>query len=280
MSSTTPSTTAEPNISMKSLLEAGVHFGHQTHRWNPKMSRYIYGSRNNIHIIDLQKTVKELKKALLFVKSVAESKKLILFVGTKRQAQEAVVQEAKRCGQPYVAERWLGGTLTNFETIRRSSQRLMDLENLKRRGVFDLMSKKEKIAREKDMKRLLKSLDGIKDMPELPGALFVIDASNETTSIAEARKIGIPIVAICDTNTDPDLIDYPIPGNDDAIRAIRLLTSLVADTIISVKNAQTETEQAVKPLSTAAPEETLTAAPEVTSVEPAMNANAASTPVA
>lgn len=238
MSSTTPTTNTEPNISMKSLLEAGVHFGHQTHRWNPKMARFIYGSRNNIHIIDLQKTVKELKKALMFLKTVAESNKSVLFVGTKRQAQEAIVQEARRCGSPFVAERWLGGTLTNFETIRRSSQRLHELETHKKKGVFGLMSKKERGTKEKDMKRLIKSLDGIKDMTEHPGCLFIIDASNEQTAIAEAKKIGIPIVAVCDTNTDPDQIDYPIPGNDDAIRAIRLITALVADTIISAKKAQ------------------------------------------
>lgn len=242
MSAPTSTVSNEPNISMKSLLEAGVHFGHQTHRWNPKMARYIYGSRNNIHIIDLQKTVKELKKALTFVRTVAQSGQSILFVGTKRQAQEAIVQESRRCASPYVAERWLGGTLTNFETIRRSSQRLQELENHKKKGVFGLMSKKERLAKEKDMRRLVKSLDGIKDMTELPGALFIIDASNEQTAIAEARRIGIPIVAVCDTNTDPDQIDYPIPGNDDAIRAIRLITALVADTIIAAKKALEQPE--------------------------------------
>ena len=231
MAATTSPAVAEPIISMKSLLEAGVHFGHQTHRWNPKMARYIYGSRNNIHIIDLQKTVRELKKAFSFVRSIAGENKSVLFVGTKKQAQDAIVQEARRCGSPFVAERWLGGTLTNFETIRRSSKRLKELDTMKEKGVFDLLSKKERAMREKDIKRLSKSLSGIKDMLELPSCIFIVDPSNEVTAIQEARRVGIPIVAVCDTNTDPDLIDYPIPGNDDAIRAIRLITGLVADAV-------------------------------------------------
>ncbi len=242
MTSNTTVPTPEPVVSMKSLLEAGVHFGHQTHRWNPKMSRYIYGSRNNIHIIDLQKTVRELKKALSFLKTVAESQKEILFIGTKRQAQDSIVQEARRCGMPYVAERWLGGTLTNFETIRKSISRLTELETLKEKGVLDLLSKKESSRKEKDMKRLSKSLIGIKNMSVLPGCLFIVDASNEGTAIAEARRIGIPIVAVCDTNTDPDDIDYPIPGNDDAIRAIRLITGLVADSILQGKSIVEQAE--------------------------------------
>jgi small subunit ribosomal protein S2 len=228
----TPTTTTDPVISMKSLLEAGVHFGHQTHRWNPKMSRYIFGSRNNIHIIDLQKTVRELKKAYTFIKNIAASNQNILFVGTKKQAQDAIIAESKRAGCAYVTERWLGGTLTNFETIRKSASRLHDLEGMKAKGVFDLFSKKERAMKEKDVKRLAKSLQGIKDMTELPGCLFIIDPSNEVTAIQEGRRIGIPIVAVCDTNTDPDLIDYPIPGNDDAIRAIRLITSIIADAVI------------------------------------------------
>lgn len=241
-STTTPHTSnaaqsqaPEPVISMKSLLEAGVHFGHQTHRWNPKMARYIYGSRNNIHIIDLQKTVRELKKAFLFIRSVAMSGQNVLFVGTKKQAQDAIVTEAKKCAAPYVAERWLGGTLTNFETIRKSSKRLQDLESMKTKGVFNLLSKKERAMREKDIKRLAKSLAGIKDMLDLPSCLFIIDPSNEMTAIAEARRMSIPIVAVCDTNTDPDLIDYPIPGNDDAIRAIRLITGLMAEAVTQGK---------------------------------------------
>lgn len=228
----TPPNPTEPNISMKSLLEAGVHFGHQTHRWNPKMARYIYGSRNNIHIIDLQKTVKELKKALMFVKTMASEGKQILLVGTKRQAQDAIVQEAKRCNMPYVSERWLGGTLTNFQTIRRSTKRLQDLKDMKEKGVFSLLSKKERARKEKDVLRLTKSLDGVKDMKDLPSALFIVDIYNEETAVAEGKRLGIPIVAICDTNTDPDEIDYPIPGNDDAIRAIRLITGMVADCVV------------------------------------------------
>jgi len=229
---TSTSPISEPTVSMKALLEAGVHFGHQTHRWNPKMARYIYGSRNNIHIIDLQKTVRELKKALIFIKKIASQNETILFVGTKRQAQDAITQEARRCNQPFVAERWLGGTLTNYETIRKSSKRLQELDDMRTKGVFNLLSKKERSRKEKDFQRLAKSLEGIKDMVELPSCLFVVDISNETTAVLEGKKIGIPIVAICDTNTDPDQIDYPIPGNDDAIRAIRLITSMVADTIL------------------------------------------------
>jgi len=227
-------------VSMKMLLEAGVHFGHQTHRWNPKMAKYIFGSRNNIHIIDLQKTAKELKRALTFVKEMAASGKTILFLGTKKQAQETIIQEAKRCNSPYVAERWLGGTLTNFSTIQRSGQRLQELESMKEKGIFNLFSKKECSRREKDMKRLRKSLDGIKSLNSLPGALFVIDPTKELTAVAEARKMGIPIVAICDTNSDPDFIDYPIPGNDDAIRSIRLITSLVANAVLEGKDVATK----------------------------------------
>lgn len=225
---------------MKALLEAGVHFGHQTHRWNPKMSRYIYGSRNNIHIIDLQKTVRELRKALSFVKSIASEGKSILFVGTKRQSQEAILQEARRCNSPFVAERWLGGTLTNFETIRKSSKRLQDLMDMKEKGVLNLLSKKERARKEKDIQRLTKSLEGIKDMVELPSALFIVDVANEKTAVLEGKRIGAPIIAVCDTNTDPDLIDYPVPGNDDAIRAIRLITGLMADAIIQGRNSHQE----------------------------------------
>ncbi|MCB4756143.1 MAG: 30S ribosomal protein S2 [Elusimicrobia bacterium] len=239
--------TVDPTISMKSLLEAGVHFGHQTHRWNPKMSRYIFGSRNNIHIIDLQKTVRELKKACAYIRSVAAENKAVLFVGTKKQAQEAIVQEATRCGAPYVAERWLGGTLTNFETIRKSAQRLKELQEMRDKGVFHLVSKKERAGKEKDIRRLLKSLAGIQTMTELPGCLFVIDPTNEITAVMEARKMGLPVVAVCDTNSDPDLIDYPIPGNDDAIRAIRLITSLMAEAILQGKQALAD--QAMTPLS-------------------------------
>ena len=211
------------------------------------MSRYIYGSRNNIHIIDLQKTVRELKKAFAFVRSIAQQDQNVLFVGTKKQAQDAIAQEARRSTSPFVAERWLGGTLTNFETVRRSAKRLSDLENMKTKGVFDLLSKKERAMREKDIKRLSKSLSGIKDMTELPGCLFIIDPSNEMTAIQEGRRVGIPIVAVCDTNTDPDLIDYPIPGNDDAIRAIRLITGLMSDAVLQGRVAREQAETTLQP---------------------------------
>jgi small subunit ribosomal protein S2 len=217
---------------MKSLLEAGVHFGHQTRRWNPKMAKYIFGSRNNIHIIDLQKTVKELKKALTYVRDLALSGQDILFIGTKKQAKEAVTIEAQRCGMPFVRDRWLGGTLTNFETVRRSAKRLQELERMKQSGIFASLSKKEAMRREKEIKRLSKSLDGIKAMERLPGAVFIIDSVQEQTAVLESRRIEIPVVSICDTNCDPDQIDYPIPGNDDAIRAVRLFCKLIADSVI------------------------------------------------
>jgi small subunit ribosomal protein S2 len=219
-------------ISMKALLEAGVHFGHQTRRWNPKMAKYIFGSRNNIHIVDLQKTVKELKKALTYVRDLAAEGKTLLFIGTKKQAREAVMQEAQRCGMPYVRDRWLGGTLTNFETVRRSAKRLQELDRMKASGIFNSLSKKEAMRREKDMKRLGKSLDGIKALEVLPDAVFIVDPMQEMTAVTESRRMEVPVVSICDTNCDPDLIDYPIPGNDDAIRSVRLFCKLVADSVL------------------------------------------------
>jgi small subunit ribosomal protein S2 len=231
---------------MKALLEAGVHFGHQTRRWNPKMAKFIFGSRNNIHIIDLQKTVKELKKALTYVKDMAAEGKTILFIGTKKQAREAVAQEAARCNMPFVRDRWLGGTLTNFETVRRSAKRLQELERMKASGIFSQLSKKEAMRREKDMKRLAKSLDGIKAMDRLPDAVFVVDPVQEITAITESRRMEVPVVSICDTNCDPDLIDYAIPGNDDAIRSVRLFCKLVADSVL-------EGQEAAKKQSGAAP---------------------------
>jgi small subunit ribosomal protein S2 len=222
---------------MKALLEAGVHFGHQTRRWNPKMAKYIFGSRNNIHIVDLQKTVKALKKALTFVKDTVAAGETILYVGTKKQARDSVAQEAQRADAPYIRERWLGGTLTNFETVRKSAQRLSELERMKESGIFSALSKKEVLRREKEIKRLRKSLEGIKGMEELPGAVFIVDPVQEMTAVQEARRMEVPIVAICDTNCDPDLIDYPIPGNDDAIRAIRLFCKLIADSIIEGRDA-------------------------------------------
>src|ERR1700687_1802466 len=200
-------------ISMKALLEAGVHFGHQTRRWNPKMAKYIFGSRSNIHIIDLQKTAKELKKAYKFIRDMAASNRPVLFVGTKKHAQEAISTEALRCGAFFVRERWLGGTLTNFDTIKRSIGRLNELDKMKSDGLFRVMSKKEVSRLEKERLRLTKTLSGFKGMERLPGCLFVIDPVQEHTAVLEARRMEMPVVAVCDTNCDPDLIDYPVPGN-------------------------------------------------------------------
>lgn len=236
-------------ISMKALLEAGVHFGHQTRRWNPKMAKYIFGSRSNIHIIDLQKTAKELKKAYKFIRDISLNHKTVLFVGTKKQAQEAIVAEAQRCGSFYVSERWLGGTLTNFETIRKSIGRLNELEKMRTEGLFRVMSKKEVSRLEKERVRLTKTLIGIKAMSDLPGCLFVIDPVQENTAILEARRMEIPVVAVCDTNCDPDLIDCPVPGNDDAIRSVKLFCTLMADAILEGK---AEAEKAAAAASAAA----------------------------
>ncbi|GAX90553.1 30S ribosomal protein S2 [Effusibacillus lacus] len=219
-------------ISMKQLLEAGVHFGHQTRRWNPKMSRYIFTERNGIYIIDLQKTVKKVEEAYNFVRDLAAEGKTMLFVGTKKQAQDSVKEEAERSGMFYVNQRWLGGTLTNFGTIRKRIERLHELERMQEDGTFDVLPKKEVIQLKKEMERLEKFLGGIKGMKSLPGALFIIDPRKERIAVAEARKLGIPIVGIVDTNCDPDEIDYVIPGNDDAIRAVKLLTAKIADAII------------------------------------------------
>ncbi len=218
--------------SMKQLLEAGVHFGHQTSRWNPKMKKYIYGARNNIHIVDLQLTVEEIEKAYKFVVEVAKAGKSILFVGTKKQAQEAIAQEAERCGQYYINARWLGGTLTNFKTIRSRVDRLNKLDNMEKIGEFDLLPKKEVIELKKEREKLQLNLGGIRDMHALPGALFVVDPHCEEIAVKEAKKLGIPVVAITDTNCNPDNIDYVIPGNDDAIRAVKLIASIIADAVI------------------------------------------------
>lgn len=245
---------------MKALLEAGVHFGHQTRRWNPKMAKYIYGSRSNIHIIDLQKTAKELKKAYKFVRETAAQGKDFLFVGTKKQAQEAVRSEAQRCQAFYVNERWLGGTLTNFDTIRRSINRLRELEKMKADGLFHVMSKKEVSRLEKEYLRLEKSLSGIKAMNSLPTCLFVIDPVLEATAVQEARRMEIPIVAICDTNCDPDLITHPIPGNDDAIRSVKLFCQLVADAMLEGR-AEFEKSQSPTAPATGASEQATSAEP-------------------
>jgi len=225
-------------ISMKQLLEAGVHFGHQTRRWNPKMARYIFTERNGIYIIDLQKTVKKVDDAYNFLREVASEGKSVLFVGTKKQAQDAVKEEAIRAGQFFVNERWLGGMMTNFSTIQRRVWRLKDLERMEEDGTFDVLTKKEVLGLRHEMERLEKYLGGIKDMKRLPGALFVVDPRKERIAVAEARKLNIPIVGIVDTNCDPDEIDYVIPGNDDAIRAVRLLTARMADAIIEGRGGE------------------------------------------
>lgn len=225
-------------ISMKQLLEAGVHFGHQTRRWNPKMAPYIFTERNGIYIIDLQKTVKKVDEAYDFLRSVVEEGKSILFVGTKKQAQEAVKEEALKSGMFYVNERWLGGMMTNFATIRKSINRLKELEAMEEDGTFEVLSKKEVLALKREQEKLEKSLGGIKDMEELPGALFIVDPRKERIAVAEAKKLNIPIVAIVDTNCDPDEIDYVIPGNDDAIRAVKLLTSRMADAVIEGRQGE------------------------------------------
>ncbi len=225
-------------ISMKQLLEAGVHFGHQTRRWNPKMAPYIFTDRNGIYIIDLQKTVRKVEEAYNFVKSLAGEGESILFVGTKKQAQESVREEAEKCGMFFVNQRWLGGMLTNFQTIRRRIDRLHELEKMETDGRINLLPKKEIAELMHEKERLNKFLGGIKDMRKLPGALFIIDPRKERIAVAEARKLGIPIVAIVDTNCDPDEIDYVIPGNDDAIRAVRLLTGKMADAVLEGKQGE------------------------------------------
>jgi small subunit ribosomal protein S2 len=216
-------------ITMKELLEAGVHFGHQTKRWNPKMKEYIFGERNGIYIIDLQKTLKLFKDASKFVTDLCASGKTILFVGTKRQAQDAVAEEANRAGMPYINQRWLGGLLTNWVTVQKSVKRLQELDEMAVDGRYELLTKKEVIRLERERKHLQANLAGIKGMKRLPDAIFVVDSNNEAIAVKEARKLGIPVVAVVDTNCDPTVVDYVIPGNDDALRAIRLFTSKIAD---------------------------------------------------
>ena len=225
-------------ISMKQLLEAGVHFGHQTRRWNPKMATYIFTERNGIYIIDLQKTVKKLEEAYFFVRDMAASGESILFVGTKKQAQDAIKEEAERCGQFYVNARWLGGMLTNFKTMRTRIARLNQLQKMQADGTFDLLPKKEVIKLQLEIAKLEKYLGGVKEMKKLPGALFVVDSRKEKNAIAEARKLNIPIVAIVETNCDPDEIDYVIPGNDDAIRAIKLISQTMANAVLEGKQGE------------------------------------------
>ncbi|MFS0656301.1 30S ribosomal protein S2 [Bacillus sp. 179-C3.3 HS] len=227
-------------ISMKQLLEAGVHFGHQTRRWNPKMKRYIFTERNGIYIIDLQKTVKKVEEAYNFTKNLAADGGKILFVGTKKQAQDSVKEEAIRSGMFYVNQRWLGGTLTNFETIQKRIKRLKDIEKMQENGTFDVLPKKEVVQLNKELERLEKFLGGIKEMKSLPDALFIIDPRKERIAVAEARKLNIPIIGIVDTNCDPDEIDVVIPANDDAIRAVKLLTAKMADAILESKQGEEE----------------------------------------
>lgn len=225
-------------ISMKQLLEAGVHFGHQTRRWNPKMAQYIFTERNGIYIIDLQKTVKKLEEAYFFVRDTAAAGQSILFVGTKKQAQDAIREEAERSGMYYVNARWLGGMLTNFTTMRTRITRLNQLKKMQEDGTFDLLPKKEVIKLQLEIGKLEKYLGGVKDMKKLPGALFVVDPRKEKNAIAEARKLKIPVVAIVDTNCDPDEVDYVIPGNDDAIRAIKLISSTMANAVLEGKQGE------------------------------------------
>jgi small subunit ribosomal protein S2 len=229
-------------LTMKELLEAGVHFGHQTKRWNPKMQRYIFGERNGIYIIDLQKTLKKFREAYGFVRDLAASGGTVLFVGTKKQAQDTVYEEAARCGMFYVNQRWLGGTLTNFATIRKSIARLRKLEEMRESGEHESLPKKEVLGLERERQKLEKALAGIKEMDRLPSAVFVIDPRKEKIAVAEARRLAISIVAIVDTNCDPTAIDYPIPGNDDAIRAVRLITSRIADAVNEGRGALAKEE--------------------------------------
>jgi small subunit ribosomal protein S2 len=229
---------------MKELLEAGVHFGHQTKRWNPKMKEYIFGERNGIYIIDLQKTLKMFKEASKFVQELAAEGRIVLFVGTKRQAQDAIAEEAQRCGGFYVNQRWLGGLLTNWVTVQKSVKRLKELDDMATDGRYELLPKKEVIKLERERKHLQANLAGIKEMTRLPDAIFVIDSNKEQIAVREARKLGIPVVAVVDTNCDPSEVDYVIPGNDDALRAIRLFASKIADSVVEGSQAATDKQTA------------------------------------
>ena len=231
---------------MKQLLEAGVHFGHQTRRWNPKMAEYIFTERNGIYIIDLQKTVKKIEDAYMFVRDIAADGGNVLFVGTKKQAQDAIKEEAERCEMYYVNVRWLGGMLTNFKTIKKSIQKLNNLNKMAEDGTFDLLPKKEVASLQKEMADLEKNLGGIKSMKGLPSCIFIVDPKKEKNAVDEARKLGIPVVAIVDTNCDPDEVDYVIPGNDDAIRAIKLIASTLADAVLEGKQGEQLTDSSEK----------------------------------
>ena len=234
-------------ITMKQLLETGVHFGHQTRRWNPKMKKYIYGERNGIHIIDLEQTVELIEKDVYpFIVEMAKQGKSVLFVGTKKQAQEAIKEEAERCGQYYINSRWLGGTLTNFKTIRTRIERLNKLNNMEKMGEFDLLPKKEVAELKKEREKLETNLGGIKEMRTLPGVMFIVDPDQEDIAVKEAKSLNIPIVAITDTNCDPTLVDHVIPGNDDAIRAVKLIASVIADAIIEANQGEQTAPEAAE----------------------------------
>jgi small subunit ribosomal protein S2 len=232
------------NVSMKAMLEAGVHFGHQTRRWNPKMGKFIFGERNSIHIIDLQKTVKEIKKVYQWVRDQGATGKTFLFVGTKKQAQDTIKTEADRCGAAYVSDKWLGGTLTNWSTLRKSVKRLEELEKWQTDGVFAVLPKKEQSRLNKEMAKLRKTLTGIRTLSKPPDIVFVIDPVEEDLAVAEARRLKIPIVAVCDTDCNPDLIDHPIPGNDDAQRSIKLFCGIIADAVAEGRAAHQAAQQA------------------------------------
>jgi small subunit ribosomal protein S2 len=240
---------------MKQLLEAGVHFGHQTRRWNPKMARFIFTERNGIYIIDLQKTVQKVDEAYEFVRDLAAKGESVLFVGTKKQAQNSIREEAERCNQFYVNERWLGGMLTNFRTIQTRIARLKELEAMFEDGTVEQYTKKEAMLMQRELQKLEKNLGGIKDMKKLPGAIFVVDSKKEEIAVKEARKLGIPVIATVDTNCDPDVIDFPIPANDDAIRAVKLLTSKIADAVLEGRQGQQEEEETAAPAAEEAAED-------------------------
>ena len=242
-------------VSMKQLLEAGVHFGHQTRRWNPKMAEYIFTERNGIYIIDLQKTVKKLEEAYMFVRDLAAEGEEVLFVGTKKQAQESIKEEAARCGMPYVNARWLGGMLTNFVTIKRRIKRLGQLKAMKEDGTFDLLTKKEAAKLDLEIEKLEKYMGGITEMKKVPDAMFIVDPRKERIAVSEAIKLGLPIVAIVDTNCDPDEIDYVIPGNDDAIRAVKLIAGAMASAVIEGRDGSDVAEDAEAPAEEAPAEE-------------------------
>ena len=243
-------------VAMKQLLEAGVHFGHQTRRWDPRMAEYIFQARNGIHIIDLQKTSKKLDEAYNFIREQAEEGKKVLFVGTKKQAQECVKEAAEKCGMYYVDKRWLGGMLTNFDTIQTRIQRLKDLENMAEDGTFEVLPKKEVILLKKEMEKLERNLGGIKEMTELPGVIFLVDPKKERIAVLEAKKLGIPTVGLVDTNCDPNDVDYVIPGNDDAIRAVKLIADVIANAVIEGKQGESFDSEAVSEEEPVAEEET------------------------